>query len=362
MSRLAALSQVLAQEGFDAYLACRPISMGYLAGFWEDPHERFLVLAVHSSGEVRLIAPALSASQATRIGIKDVRPWSDGEDPNRHVLELAEDWRLKGGMIAVDAEMPARFLLNLQQCLPAALFKDGESILAQLRAKKEPDELAKMKRASEIADQALQAGIEAIKVGATEQQVANALKKAMAGKGGIPTFCIVATGAGSAEPHHLTDETPIKKGDLVLMDYGCSWQGYQSDITRVVCAGAATEKQKEVYRIVRQAHQAALDGIRPGVTGAEADQMARRVIDEAGFGADFFHRLGHGIGLEGHENPNLASNNHQALEAGNCCSVEPGIYLSGEFGVRIENLIHITESGNLSFNADAPLKLPELDL
>ena len=121
LTRINKLAAWLNEDGVDAYFACRPVTMGYLAGFWEDPHERFLVLAIKASGEIRLIAPSLSASQATRIGIQDIRPWKDGEDPLTHLAQLAEDWRLKTAVIAVDDEMPAHMVLDIQATLPAAL-------------------------------------------------------------------------------------------------------------------------------------------------------------------------------------------------------------------------------------------------
>lgn len=362
MSRTAELAIVLEREGLDAYFACRPISMGYLDGFWEDPHERFLVLAIRSTGEVRMIAPALSAKQASKNGISDIRPWKDGEDPMIHLEELAKDWGLKSGIIAVDDEMPAHMLLSIQETLPALLVRKGQPYLSELRAVKSDEELEKMRKASQIADAALADGIAAIKVGSTEMDVEVALREGMKARGGKPTFCIVGTGAGSAEPHHLTEEIPLVPNQIVLMDFGCSFEGYQSDITRCVCLGTATEEMKSVYRIVSGAHRAGLNALAVGKTGAEVDSVARKVIEDAGYGDKFIHRLGHGIGLEGHELPNLASSNHAPLASGNCVSVEPGVYLEENFGIRIENLAVVTESGHESLNAAAPVELMEIPL
>lgn len=354
------MSEALREHGADAFLAWSEVSLRYLTGFGESAHERFLALALGPGGEMRLICPALSATQAARAGITDLRTWSDGEDPLAHFAELAQDWNLRSSILAVDSELPAHMLLKMQEVLPAALFKDGAEILSSLRRVKAPEELDRMRRAGRMADDALAAGLAVLHPGATERQVADALRSAMKHAGGEPTFCIVAAGANAAEPHHLTDDTPLQSGDVVILDFGCDVEGYQSDITRTVCVGRASEEAKSVYRLVWEAHEAGRAAIRPGVEAQDVDAAARRVIEEAGYGQAFFHRLGHGIGMQGHEAPNLVAGNTHLLEVGNCFSVEPGIYLSGRFGVRIENIVTVTEDGHASLNEEPSPHLLEI--
>lgn len=348
--RLVRLGQVMAAEGVDAFFACKPISMGYLMGFKEDGHERLLIVAVKPDGTTRLICPALTATQAKRVGFEDIRPWSDGEDPLVHIRQLADDWNLKSAIIAVDNEMPAHILLNLQETLPAALFKAGSPILSQLMRIKDKAEIEKMQRAADMADQAYEQVKPQIKAGQTELQVSKLLSDAMEALGGKPTFSIVAAGPNGAEPHHLNDDTPLRPGDVVILDFGCDYQGYQSDITRTVAIQHATDKAKEVYEIVFKAHMAAREVAKKGTTSGAVDQAARKTIEDGGYGEFFFHRTGHGIGMQGHEEPNISPNNPHVLETGNCFSIEPGIYLAGEFGVRIENIAMAEEGGCYSFN------------
>lgn len=357
-SRIARLSEALQSGGADAYLAWSPVSMMYLHGYGEQAGERFLTLAISASGEHRLICPALSESQARRAGIENVVSWRDGEDPLEAFRALADDWNLRSAILAVDADMPAALLLQMQAALPAALFKSGQEILGELMRRKDAEEIGKMRRAADIADRALQFGLNAIKAGVTERQVADALTAAMSQLGGLPTFAIVGTGSNSAEPHHLTDDTAIQEGDVVVMDFGCTVDGYHSDITRMATCGEPVGEAKRVYEVVLKAHQAARAAIRPGISGADIDLAAREVIESAGFGEFFVHRTGHGIGMRVHEEPYIVSTNAEPLQVGDCFSIEPGIYLPGRFGVRIENIVTVTDQGHESLNEEPGAELP----
>lgn len=344
------LANRLAANGVDAFLAWSPVTMGFLHNFPEGAGERFLVMGIRANGEVAMIAPALSASQAKRVGVQDVRAWRDGQDPLALFADLAAQWNLKSAIIGVDDEMPAQLLLKLQEALPAALFKSGGTYVADLKRNKTAHEISLMRKAAQIADAAFPAGRAVVKPGATEQQVADALSKAMTDGGGVPTFAIIAAGANGAEPHHLTDETILKDGDVVVMDFGCHVEGYQSDITRTVVCGSPTEEQRKVYETVYQAHMAAFAAAGPGVTAGSVDAAARKVIEDAGYGEYFMHRTGHGIGTQVHEEPYIIGGSDVVLEPGHCFSIEPGIYLEGRFGVRLENIVTITENGCKSLN------------
>ncbi|HEY0868497.1 MAG TPA: Xaa-Pro peptidase family protein [Fimbriimonas sp.] len=352
MDRIARLARELQESGIDAYMAQTPISMGYLHGFYESGHERFMSLAVSAAGETRLICPALSATQAKRAGIRDMRPWRDGEDPLALFAQLAEDWNLRSGIVAVDDEMPAQMVLKMQGVLPAALFKPGQEVISKLMRSKDAGELELMRRAARIADDAFLDVLGYLRPGLTEDEVSQFLSDAMRKRGGTPSFAIVATGPGGAEPHHINGESRLEEGHVLILDFGCGVGGYQSDITRTVAIGSASEEAKHVYRTVHAAHQAGRSAVRPGVAAQDVDAAARRVIEDAGMGELFFHRLGHGIGMRGHEEPYIIAGNTEALRVGECFSVEPGVYRAGEFGVRIENIVTVTEDGHESLNDD----------
>lgn len=342
----------LTESGCDAFVANTPVSMGYLHGFWEGSHERFLALMISRRGEVELICPALSATQAARSGIERIHPWRDGENPLALFSSVAETWDLSGGVIAVDDHLPAKMLLEMQAALPAALFKPGQALLGSLMRNKTADELVLMRRAADIADRAFEKIMPLLRPGLTERDVASKLGALMSDMGGKPTFAIAATGPGSAEPHHLSDETPLREGDVLIMDFGCDVGNYQSDITRTVAIGEATPEVQEAYRSVFAAHHAARMLAAPGVSGAQVDAAARGVLAEAGLDQFFVHRTGHGIGMQVHEDPYISADNHDPLCEGDCFSVEPGVYLSGKFGIRIENIVTLTESGCESLNAE----------
>jgi Xaa-Pro dipeptidase len=360
MSRIQKLAQTLNDTGHDAFLAQTPISMGYLSGFFEDGHERFLTLAIHKSGESRLICPALSQIQAKRIGMSDIRAWRDGENPLEHFEQLSEDWNLRSGVIAIDDHMPAKMLLEMQGVLPAALFKSGGMVIGELMSKKDEAELAFMKRAGQIADETVEVVKANLQEGITELEVREIIETEMKNWGGVPQFCSVCFGPGSAESHHINDRTRLQKDMIVLIDFGCTYEQYCSDITRTMVFGKATEEQKKLYKIVYEAHEAARLLGKVGVKPMDMDQAARSVIEKAGYGEFFTHRTGHGIGMHVHEEPNINSTNDKPLEYGNCFSIEPGIYLEGNCGIRLENLYYATEEGLVSFNKPISPELVEV--
>src|SRR5579871_1912039 len=351
-SRIDALANRMKEGGIDAFLGWSEVSLSYLHGYAEHAGLRFLTLGVNSGGAVALICGALSENQARRAGIADVRPWRDGEDPLVLMHGLAEEWNLRSAVIAVDEDMPALMLLKLESVLPAALFKDGGPLMAELRRRKSPAELGLMRKAARIADDTYDEVKPKIRTGMTERQVERMLFEGMERRGGRVNFGIVGTGANGAEPHHATDDTVLKDRDVVILDFGCDVEGYRSDITRTVAVGTASDKAREVYRIVYASHMAGRKAAVGGATSGSADAAARAVIEKAGYGPQFMHRLGHGIGIQAHEMPYLMPDCDVVLEPGDCYSVEPGIYLAGEFGVRIENILTATPGGNESFNAE----------
>lgn len=358
--RLARLADVLKSEGVEALILNSPVNMGYLHGFTEGGGERFLTLSIRKDGSVRMICPSLSANQARRCGIEDVRTWSDGEDPMVHYRQLVEDWSLANATVAVDDEMPAQYLLPMQGVAPDAMYQKGFSLIAQLMRQKDANELDNLYTTARYADETWDEVMPQLKPGMTEWDVAMLLTQGMQNRGGLVSFCIAATGANGAEPHHYTDKTVIQDSDVIIMDFGCSYKGYHSDITRCVCVGRASDEAKKIYDIVYAAHKAARETANAGTACQDVDRAARKVIDDAGYGEYFTHRLGHGLGMRVHEEPYMVEGNTELLEEGHCFSVEPGIYMPGKFGVRIENICHIGDGVAKSFNAEPSPTLIEV--
>ncbi|MDW8107370.1 MAG: Xaa-Pro peptidase family protein [Armatimonadota bacterium] len=363
--RVAKLQQAMLREGVDVFLASTQVNMQYLSGFSEPPLERLMFLLVPKQGEPAWFAPALSAeSTATNpAGWQTRYIWHDSEGPLRALEACVRDYDLETATIAVDDEMPAAFLLTLQEALPAALFRRGGELMACVRAVKDAEELRLMREAARLTDDALAAGLERCAPGYSEWAVAIAIQRALFESGsklafGIP---VVASGPNSAMPHHTTGHRILQEGDIVVIDYGGTYEGYCSDITRVASVGRASDEARAVYEIVYEAHMRAREAAKPGVPAREVDAAARRVIEKAGYGDYFIHRTGHGIGLSVHEPPYLAQTYEGVLEVGHCFTIEPGIYLPGKFGIRIENVYTITENGCESLNADPPMQIREID-
>ncbi|CUU36685.1 Xaa-Pro aminopeptidase [Armatimonadetes bacterium GXS] len=363
--RLAKVQEGMLAEGADAFLASTPVNMFYLSGFSEPPLERLMFLLVPREGDPVWFVPALSAesAEANPAGWAVRYVWHDSEGPANALQRLIQDYpQLETGVIAVDDEMPAMFLLILQEFLPAALFRRGGELMAHARAQKDATEIALMREAARLTDESLAAGLELCAEGYSEWSLALAIQRALYDAGsklafGIP---IVASGENSSKPHYTTGHRLLQHGDVIVIDFGGVYEGYCNDITRVVSVGAAPEEAKKLYTIVYDAHMRAREAAKPGVPAQEVDRAARAVITEAGYGDYFVHRTGHGIGLSVHEPPYLVEGNTSPLEVGHCFTIEPGIYLPGRFGVRIENVYTLTEDGAVSLNAEPSTQIREI--
>jgi Xaa-Pro dipeptidase len=356
-ARRHALQQVMAQHGLDAYLASTSESLLYFSGLAENGHERLLALVVKSDGQSGLICPALTAAQAERVGAEVWGSWRDGENP----FALAAE-RLAGAKrVAVDSGFRADHLLALMAALPGVEFVAGDKIRAQVMRRKSEAELAALRRAGALADAAYAAVIPHVRAGITEVELVDRLHSAMKENGGSPTFGTACFGAASAEPHHHPGAAKLKPGQVILVDFGCSWEGYQSDITRMACLGEVGDKARQVHEVVWQAHHAGRAAANVGTPMKDIDGAGRQVIADAGWGEFFTHRLGHGLGLGLHEEPNVSPDEEFRLEAGCVFSIEPGIYLAGEFGVRIENIVTATPGGCQSLNAEPSRSLFRID-
>jgi len=321
----------------------------YLSGYYTDPHERLLALAVFQEEEPFLVCPSMEVHDAKRSGWEhDIISYSDIENPWEMILNSINKRIHHVSQAAIEKEhMNVERYERLLNLFPHASFVSAEEKLRMLRMIKDAQELKIMEEACALADYAVQFGVSEIKEGKTELDVLNALEYALKQKGvtEMSFSTMVLTGANAASPHGTPGETKIKKGDLVLFDLGVVVDRYCSDITRTVAYGEINDKQKEIYDTVLKAQLAAIDASRPGVSAAEVDLTARRIISNAGYGEFFPHRLGHGLGISVHEYPSLTETNPLIIEEGMVYTIEPGIYVPEVAGVRIEDDVFITADG-----------------
>ncbi|BDI30019.1 dipeptidase [Capsulimonas corticalis] len=346
--RLSRVRTEMALQGLDTLILTPGAAMRYLTGFSEEGYERLLALIVPDDQPWLFITPAINAEQvrANPAGVTDVRVWDDAGGWETLLAEVFVDLTLDIGIVGLDESMPARFALKIQGLAPTTLLKLAGSAIEPLRAAKDTLELAAMQHAADVTDSLIPIVYDACKIGATERSVALAIETSLNERGHTTSFgSIIGAGANGALPHHHTGKTRIKSGDVMVLDFGAKVDGYCGDITRVAAIEHASDEAKRVYEIVYAAHQAAVAAVQPGATGHDVDAAARKVIADAGYGDFFLHRTGHGIGLEDHESPYIVEGNRIKLQPGNCCSIEPGIYLPGKFGVRLENIFTVTEDG-----------------
>ncbi len=338
-SRMSALTARL--DTIDHLLISDPYSIDYLLDRMIFPGERMLLLVVSKKQEPLLFLNRLFHVPED-LGVRKVY-YSDTDDQIGMLAEYLDPHACVG----VDKNWPARFLLKLMAKLPEATFVNGSFCIDGLRMIKSPEEIAVMKEASRLNDLAMARMIDSFYEGVTENEMAAKLLTFYEelGASGYSFPPIVAYQANGADGHHGTDDTPLKAGDSIVIDMGCRYQGYCSDMTRTVFYKQCTPRQKEIYELVKKANLAAEAVIKPGVPLKDIDQAARDVITKAGYGPNFNHRTGHFIGREVHEYGDVSSAFDIPVAPGMIFSIEPGVYLEGEFGVRVEDLVLVTEDG-----------------
>ncbi|HZT43655.1 MAG TPA: Xaa-Pro peptidase family protein [Chthonomonadaceae bacterium] len=361
--RISRLQEAMRAQGAVWAVMAPSDSMRYLAGWVAGGHERLIALFVPATGEPVFVVPAMNAQQAKTnpAGIARVVGWNDDSGWQASVQPILQAWSgsRSGGEALIDDELMSVHLLGLQTLFPRLTYVPAGETMARLREIKTPEELAALERAAAMIDALYEEALGTLAEGMTEIEFAEILLDRMKREGTAPSFPpLICFGANGAMPHHHTGNTPLRRGDVVVIDIGCISDHYASDITRTVAFGEPRDPEAaRVYEIVSQAHHAAREAARPGVSGEEVDAAARRVITEAGFGPQFIHRTGHGIGLSTHEPPYIVGGNKAPLQPGMCFSVEPGIYLPDRFGIRIENIVTVTADGSRSLNAEAPRQL-----
>jgi Xaa-Pro aminopeptidase len=334
-----------AAQGFSAVVVAPSPDLAYLAGYNPMPLERATLLVLRPGERPWMLVPRLERPLAAASPAADaieLVSWSDGDDPYEAAARRLPD----GGRVAVGDRLWAAHLLGLQRAAPDVTFASASEVLGRLRAVKDADELAALRRAGRAADETFRqiAGMRFL--GRREDEIAADLADLLVRNGhSRADFTIVASGPNSASPHHEPGGRSILPKDAVVLDFGGELGGYFSDTTRTVAVVEEPPEFREVYDIVQQAQDEAVRAVRPGVSAEDIDAVARRRIEAAGYGASFIHRTGHGIGREVHEPPYVVHGDRTVLAAGMTFSVEPGIYLEGRFGVRIEDIVVVTDNG-----------------
>ena len=350
--RISRAARAAGERGVDALLITPSPDYAYLLGYRAPALERLTCLIVPADGEPVLLVPRLEEPLARhQLGeLADavaIVAWDETDDPIRVVQTAVAGLR----RLAVQDQMWARFALRLRAALdPAELVEAGPTMSA-LRRVKDAEEVDRLRGAASAADAAMAAILGEGLAGRTEVDVSRRVRELLLEAGNDSAdFAIVASGPNAASPHHEPGDRVIGAGDAVVLDIGGVRAGYCSDTTRTAVVGDPDPEFAELYAVLREAQEAACEAVAPGVACSQVDEVARSIIDEAGYGGAFFHRTGHGIGMEGHEEPYIVASNPEPLEAGNAFSIEPGIYVSDRWGARIEDIVVCTEAGGERLN------------
>jgi len=358
-ARLAAARAGLAGRGAAALLVGVGSDLRYLTGHLAHPMERLTMLVLPATGDAAIVVPRLesmaaAASPVGAAGLVDIEPWDETDDPYDAVAaRIGEpDGATQPGRLLVDPNLWASHLLALQRALPGREFGLTTEVTRDLRIVKAPDEIETLRAAAHAADRALDRIAHGRLIGRTEADVSHEIGELLVEEGHqFAAFAIVASGPNAASPHHHASDRVIQAGEPIVLDIGGTLDGYASDMTRTiwVTGGDTARGPDGEFRIVHEhvlrANADATGAVAPGAPCAHIDEVARRVIREGGYGDAFIHRLGHGIGMDGHEDPYLVADSPDVLAPGMAFSIEPGIYLEGRFGVRIEDIVVCGESG-----------------
>lgn len=344
--RIEQLMLSMIEKGLDGLLVTDPKHVYYLTGFASDPHERFLGLLLERGEEPVLITPALDAEAAhAASSVQNIVTHSDTDNPYQ---VLKQQFKGSIGTLGIEKEQltVARYE-ELTAVVSAKQYSDIGPLLRSMRVNKSPEEVKRMQHAIHLIEEVLRQGLKSVKAGVTEIEIVAELEYLMKKLGAEgPSFdTMVLSGPKTALPHGAPGDRKIQHGDLLMFDMGVYANGYASDITRTFAVGEISSELKSIYNAVLEANLQGIQAIKPGVTLASVDQAARNAIEKAGYGPYFLHRLGHGLGIDVHEYPSVHGNNSDLVQSGMIFTVEPGVYVAGLGGVRIEDDIFVTDNG-----------------
>lgn len=360
--RLARAQTATRAAELDALLITPGAGLRYLTGYQATALERLTCLVIPAEGELVLIAPGLEVPAALASPLSglsvDVKGWHETEDPYSLVASLLP----ATGTVGLDDRMPAAQVLRLRSSMPQVEQTLASAVLRNLRMVKSPDEIHALRNAAAAIDRVHARVPEWLQAGRTEREVGDDIAGAILDEGHTRVdFVIVGSGPNSASPHHEVSDRVIEQRDVVVVDIGGTMpNGYCSDSTRTYTVGAPAPEFRDCYAVLQEAQRQAVAHVRPGVTAESVDAVARKVLTDAGLGEHFVHRIGHGIGMETHEEPYLVTGNTEQLLTGMVFSVEPGIYFEGRHGARIEDIVVVTDDGVDSLN-QRPRDLAVLD-
>lgn len=345
LDRMHRVRAAMDEQGVDAVVLSLGLDLPYLTGYHAMPLERLTALVLTRSGGSTMVIPALEAPRVTeQRGVFELLPWTETQNPVELVARLVSGSRT----IAVGDQMWARFLVELLPLVGNTRFVRAVDVVGPLRMAKDAAEVAALRAAGAAVDRIaadLQAGRIPL-VGRTEAEVSADLGARILAEGHqVVNFAIVAAGENAASPHHTPGPRVIRRGEVVLCDFGGTMNGYCSDITRCVSLGTPPSEVRDAYAVLHEAQQAAVRAAVVGTPCEDIDRAARHIIAAAGFGDYFVHRTGHGIGMDAHEDPYIVEGNRRPLEAGHAFSVEPGIYVPGRWGMRLEDIVVADAAG-----------------
>jgi Xaa-Pro dipeptidase len=345
--RLRRVCAYMREDGFEQILVTSTPSVYYLTGLWIEPHERMMALYIDGRGGMIFFGNAIFAVEGENPSFECVLH-GDGDNPVKSLAGV-----IQPGVIGVDKFWPAQFLLGLTELRRDIAPRLGSAPADKARMRKDSEEIERMRRASRLNDAAMRAAIGQLREGARETEIAAFLTDTYLKLGAdFPVGAQgVSFGANAADPHHAPGKSALSAGLCALLDIFTPFDRYWCDMTRTVWFGSVSAEEERVYEAVRAANEAGVKAVRPGARLCDIDAAARAVITDAGYGAFFTHRLGHGCGLECHEPPDCSGAQGATAEAGMVFSIEPGIYIPGKYGVRIEDLVLVTETGCETLNA-----------
>jgi Xaa-Pro aminopeptidase len=342
--RIESLKVQMEKAGIDLVAITTAPNLRYFSGFVPHLDERFNALLV-SQGEVVWVAPQLNREQIEAHVHFPLISWRDDEGP-QNAIHQALQMLGRPRSLGIDAAGRADFLLRLQEVARPQNSQSADAIIALLRQVKSADEIDQLAFAAAQADRAMQAAMQVCRPGITEREVAWVVESFFRQDGAEQVdFTLIASGPNGAFPHHHSSERMLQSGDAIIIDIGATLNGYKSDITRMVYLGEPTAEFLNAYAAVDQANLAARAQVKVGVSAQEVDRAARNTLKEHGLADFFVHRTGHGIGLDIHEPPYIMEGNQTPLQAGMTFSIEPGVYLVGKYGIRIEDIVAVTDQG-----------------
>lgn len=348
-TRMTNLLKELKTNGMDSVLVTSTANFYYLSNYYTDPHERIIALWISNDIDPVMLLPAMEVEDAKNAGWKyEIIGYGDHENPWQRLTMFLEKSNKTPTTLGIEQDhLTLERYQAIQQILPNIEILHAKDMLANLRVIKTNEEYKLLKEAAALADFGIKTGVEAVAEGITELEIIAKIEYELK-KQGVQTMSfstMVLSGAKTASPHGSPSSKKIQSGDMIMFDLGVVYEGYCSDITRTIGFGSVTAEQKAIYQTVLKAENTAIETATNGTPVGKLDKTARNIIEEAGYGQYFTHRIGHGLGIETHEYPSMHSNNTLPIKPGMCFTIEPGIYVPNTGGVRIEDMIYTTSEG-----------------